>query len=77
MYINNFLRKRGLYYTKKYIEFLSIPSFSIDPLLNTQQPQISGQQNTHDFFDMFIYTYRFYRRFCCVEIAEFTLPLLT
>ena len=46
------------------------------PLLNTRQPQMSGQQNIQEILDI-IYTDRFYRRSVVVKIAEFTLRLLT
>ena len=46
------------------------------PLLNTRQPQMSGQQNIQEILDI-IYTDRFYRRSVVVKIAEFTPRLLT
>ena len=36
-------------------------------LLNTQQPQISDQQNSQDFLDIITYTDRFYRRLCLMN----------
>ena len=50
--------------------------FFMGPLLNTRQPQISGQQNSQDFLDI-IYTYRFYRRLFLMKIAEFPPRFLT
>ena len=62
---------------QKYFNFFVNSFFFIGPLLNTRQPQIRGQQNSQDLFNMIIYTDRFYRRFCLMKKAEFTLQLLT
>ena len=51
MYVNNLLREKGLETTKKFRIFVN-SFFFIGPLLNIRQPQISGQQNSQDFFNM-------------------------
>ena len=76
MYINNLLIRSSLKLYERYLDFFVDSLFFMGPLLNTRQPQISGQQNSQDFLDI-IYTDRFYRNARFMKIAEFRLRLLT